>query len=256
MSETINVIVLAVVQGLTEFLPVSSSGHLAVAQHLLGFTPPGLSLEIILHAGTLLAVLLFYRKRIIEIVLSFDWRYAAAILLSMIPAGIGYKLFKAELEAVTANMTAVGACLMFTGFVLCLTAMISKRRNERAAVTWLDAVIVGSAQAVAMLPGVSRSGSTISTARLLGIEPAKAAEFSFLMLVPVIAGAALLDLKDLVKDGTAGGPSATSLLLGAAVAAVVGYGSILGINRILHAGRFWWFGVYCLVIGAAVVVFL
>ncbi len=256
MSDWINVLILAVVQGLTEFLPVSSSGHLAIGQRLLDFEQPGLHLEIFLHGGTLLAVLAYYRKRVFEVCKSLDWNYAVAIVLSMIPAAILGIAFKHQLAEVSKNIHAVGCCLIFTGVVLCAVHYLSPRPHiER--VSKINAFLVGMAQGIAVLPGVSRSGMTISTARLLGIKPAQAAEFSFLMSVPVIGGALLLDIKDFLKEApSADSVSVFQLIIGAAVAGVVGYFAILLINRLLNAGRFWWFGIYCLAVGALAVVCL
>lgn len=270
----LKVVALAVLQGVAEFLPISSSGHLVAAQHLLRFSVPGVSLELALHAGTLLAVCVFYFATIRELVADAfrgrraAWLYIAAVALSMIPCGIVVALAGDRLERAFENIRFVGPALLFTGVLLLTT-----RRNAPAdapdaapaaaapakAPSLLVALLIGVGQAVAMLPGVSRSGTTIWVARLCRIPPAEAARFSFLMSVPVIAGGCLLELLDyvsvpesMVAAEAASTLPAWMLAAGAAVAALVGYASLVLLVRVLHRGRFWIFGVYCLLAGAAI----
>ena len=274
----LKVIALAVLQGVAEFLPISSSGHLVAAQHLLRFTVPGVSLELALHAGTLLAVFVFYFATIRRLVLDVlrgsraAWLYIAAVVLSMIPCGFVVALAGDRLEQAFENVRFVGPALLFTGVLLLTT-----RRNAPADAPDADAadappaeasakapslpvaLLIGIGQAVAMLPGVSRSGTTIWVARLCRVSPAEAARFSFLMSVPVIAGGCLLEMldyvsapKSMVAAEAASSLPAWMLAAGAAVAALVGYASLCLLVRVLHRGRFWIFGVYCLLAGAAI----
>ena len=215
MNDLLQMILLAVVQGLTEFLPVSSSGHLVLAKHLLGFEAmSGLGVELLLHGGTLVAVLAYYRNFIVEVSAGLfrgtreAWRFAWAVLLSMIPAVVLGLLFEAQLEA--------------------------------------------CAEAVAMLPGVSRSGSTIAMSRFLGVASDKAAAFSFLMVVPVIIGGNALHLFKAVHDHDASAFAGLTWpmgIVGFVVSAFVGYLSVAWMVRLLGCHSFWRFGFYCLAVG-------
>lgn len=281
MSGALYLFLLAIIQGLTEFLPVSSSGHLAVGQWLLDFRPAGLDVEIFLHAGTLLAVCLYYWRSIWRIVTAFDWRYVLALVVSTIPAIGLYLCIGKRLEAYTGDMMVVGGCLVWTGLVLTLSRGWKLRnllRKEVATtasesaqppdstdsnlseqrlvpITLWRASLIGLAQAIAILPGISRSGMTITTARLLKISPSQAAEFSFLMSIPVIGGGTLLHLLEKLREtsDSASLPLA-QLLFGALIAGVVGYLAILVVERVLTSGRFWLFGIYCLLLGAGLLI--
>lgn len=255
MDQVFEVVVLAVVQGLTEFLPVSSSGHLAVGQRLLGFNPQGLDLEVFLHGGTLLAVAGFYRGRIWELVRSRDWRTGLALVVSGLPAIGMYAVVKDVLEGFSSNMGCVGIAMFLTGLVLCTTRFLRLAPRGRTG-GYLEALLIGCAQAVALFPGVSRSGMTITAARALRLEPAKAAEFSFLMSLPIIGGATVLHLVELLRHPAEATLPPGTLLLGAAVAGIVGYFAILAVERLLGSGRFWLFGPYCLAVGLALILFL
>ncbi|MDY5954885.1 MAG: undecaprenyl-diphosphate phosphatase [Kiritimatiellia bacterium] len=255
MEQVFEVVVLAVVQGLTEFLPVSSSGHLAVGQRLLGFNPQGLDLEVFLHGGTLLAVAGFYRRRIGELVRARDWRTGGALVVSGVPAIGVYAVVKDWLEGFSSDMGCVGIAMLFTGLVLCTTRFLRLAPSGRKG-GYLEALLIGCAQAVALFPGVSRSGMTISAARALRLEPEKAAEFSFLMSLPIIGGATVLHLVELVRRPAEATLPPGTLLLGAAVAGIVGYFAILAVERLLGSGRFWLFGPYCLACGLLVICFL
>ena len=265
----LKVVCLAVLQGVAEFLPISSSGHLVAAQHLLRFSVPGVSLELALHAGTLLAVCVYYFGTIRDLVLGAlrgsrrAWLYIAAVVLSMVPCAVVLALVGDWLENAFENIRFVGPALLFTGVLLLTT-----RRGEAApdgvspkAPSLPVAFLIGVGQAVAMLPGVSRSGTTIWVARLCRVDPAEAARFSFLMSVPVIAGGCLLEVLDCIAppeamaaaDAAAPLP-AWMLGAGAVIAALVGYASLCLLVKLLSRGRFWVFGVYCLAVGAAILI--
>lgn len=258
MSEWLQMTILAVVQGLTEFLPVSSSGHLVLAKEALGFRAlSGLGVELLLHGGTLVAVLIYYRRLIVNLTKGLwqreagAWRFLAAIIASMVPAGLLGVLFEAELEALTEHPLFVYCALMATGLLLLSTRCFGRDLGRE--VTLPVGVAMGLAQAVAMLPGVSRSGSTLAISRFFGIDCQKAAAFSFLMVVPIIiAGNGLHLLKALSCEGEGAfaGLSWQTGLIGFSVAAVVGYASVAWMVRLLNRRHFWLFGFYCLAIGS------
>ena len=257
---------MAVIQGLTEFLPVSSSGHLALAKHFMpNFESPGTTLEIFLHAGTLIAVVAFYHKKLLSLLTGLfagkrdSIAYAAWVLLSMVPVAIIYAVGKDAIESKYDSPVFVAWMLCATGVVLSATAFIGKRGGDDVVrFKWFHALAMGAAQAVAMLPGVSRSGSTIATATLLGVKPKEAAEFSFIMSIPVIGGAVLLDILDLFKDTGADEAkfAAWQYAAGAAIAGIVGLAAIKGLVALLGKGKLWGFGVYCIIVGVTALCFL
>ena len=247
------VIILAIIQGLTEFLPISSSGHLALAEHLLDFNPDGVALEIVLHAGTLLTILIYYRKRIIEMIINAakgdrsTWLYISMIILASIPAIALYVLAGDTIEHFSDNPLLVSGFLCITGIIM-LSTLLSKS-NTTTRVKPLHAILIGIAQAFALFPGISRSGSTIVIARHLKIPADKAAEFSFFMAIPALAGAVILKLPEIMKGDL--GCSGISLVAGMLVSCLVGLAAIGILMRLIHKGHFWYFGVYCLIIGVA-----
>lgn len=258
MSDLANVILLAILQGITEFLPVSSSGHLVIGQHLLGLQSPGIRLQVILHLGTMLSILYFYRKRLAILVMGvIRWEKIAVatalhVLISTLPAIIFYFTFRKKIEACFDNPKAVGGALLITGIILTLQRWVPVGGSN---ITPWRALVTGVAQALAILPGISRSGMTIATARLLGIAPIAAAEFSFVMVLPLLAGAALLDA---LRTPAVNEPLLAwwVLLTGAAVAAIIGYLALRLLIRTLQSDKFWIFGCYCTVAGAATLLLL
>ena len=255
------VIVLSVLQGVAEFLPISSSGHLVLGRSLLGLGEVGMRLDIFLHVGTLVAVFAFYgatvgrlAKGLVDTASPSNraaaWSYAAKIVLSAVPAGVVGILFKDQLETAFAAPKAVGGALLFTGVVLTATRFFPK--GERDVSPW-RAFLMGVAQAVAILPGVSRSGLTLAAARAAKVGAEKAAEFSFLMSAPPIAGAALLEILKAVRaSGATAVPEVGWGLcaVGAALAAVVGYFALKLLVASLKGRWFWLFGPYCFLVGA------
>lgn len=241
---------LAILQGIAEFLPISSSGHLVLGKALLGVKNPGIRLDIFLHVGTLFAIAAFYRKVIWRIVTERDWRYVAKIVVSAVPAGLVGLLFKDRIEGMFSSPHAVGSALLFTGVILLATKILPK---GCAGVSFLTAFVMGVAQAVAILPGVSRSGMTLAAAKASNVDSERAAEFSLLMSVPPIAGAALLDVLAAAKaacpacqEGAIGWPL---VIYGSVLAAVVGYFSLAFLLRALRSDKFWLFGPYCFLAG-------
>jgi len=245
------VIILAVVQGLTEFLPVSSSGHLVLAKRFLLLDSPGVVLEVALHAGTLLSVLVYYRSRIGRLAVEL-WKGGgtgrveiAAILLGTLPAVVAYAAFSDTIESLFQSPLTTSAMLCVTGVVL-LTLHFHVPRDRPLSIG--KGILVGAAQAFAMIPGISRSGATITAGRHAGLAPRVAAEFSLLLSVPVLAGAILLKADEIV-NGDLHDLSLAMLVSGALVAAAVGYVAIACLVKALSAGRFWLFGIYCLAVG-------
>jgi undecaprenyl-diphosphatase len=243
---------LGLLQGLTEFLPISSSGHLVLAQEALGLkTDPGsLSFEIVVHLGTLLAVFMYFRNTIVQLVRSLfnkemrdSHRLILMVALGTIPAVIiGLTAKKLFPEIFTSALLAA-SMLIVNGGVLLLTGLAKPCDSQ---LTAKRSVLIGLAQACALLPGISRSGSTISAGMFLGIDPSRAAEFSFLLAIPAILGAAVLDATAL---GALDGELLGIYLTGAVTACVSGYLAVSWLMRLIKGGKFLYFGIYCLAIG-------
>lgn len=244
----VEVLLLSVLQGVAEFLPISSSGHLVLGKELLGLGETGLRLDIALHVGTLLSVFGFYAVVLRRILLNFEWRYVLKILASSIPVGVVGVLFHETLETKLANPTAVGGALLVTGAILTATRFLPKGDKP---VSFGRAMVMGLAQALAILPGVSRSGSTLVAARLAKIEASQAAEFSFLMSAPPILGAAALEILGAARAGAGTAPEVSWVLcgVGLVVAAGVGYFALKFLLKSLKSDKFWLFGPYCFVVG-------
>ncbi|MEI7902319.1 MAG: undecaprenyl-diphosphate phosphatase [bacterium] len=257
MREILDVLFLAVLQGVAEFLPVSSSGHLVIAQSLLKINSAGMWLEVVLHLGTMVSIVLYYRKTLLALIRGLlrgdhaSWGTAGHVALSAIPAVLFFLLCKDKVEAFFENPHAIGGFLIFTGVVLCALRWM---RCGEGGVTAQRALLIGLAQAAAILPGISRSGMTISAARMTGMAPDQAAEFSFLMCLPLLAGAALIGVVDASAQACA--LPWWLLLTGAAVSAAVGFLSLSLLVRTLRGNRFWLFGPYCLTVGVLTVLFI
>ena len=253
----LEVTILAVLQGVAEFLPISSSGHLVIGQHLLCLDVPGKRLDLLLHLGTLVSIFAFYRATICRIVRRFEWLYALKIVASAVPAVVVYLCFGDFVDAMFENSKMVGALLMFTGAVLVGTRLLPRGKRD---VSFLRALWMGAMQAVALLPGVSRSGMTLAAARSGKIDAEKAAEVSFLMSAPLIAGGALLDVaKEIFGSGSSQAAASELswglIAYGAVVAAVVGYFSPAMLLKALKGKWFWAFGPYCFAAGLLTLIF-
>ena len=246
------VTILAILQGIAEFLPISSSGHLVIGQHLLGINAPGMRLDVFLHVGTLISIFAYYASTVFGILRRRDWKYVLKIVFSALPAVAVYFLFKDFIDGMFDNVRMVGALLMFTGAILIGTRYLPRGGGE---VSFLRALLMGAGQALALLPGVSRSGMTLAFARGGQVEPEKAAEFSFLMSAPLIAGAAVLEL---VKGGAAAQQGEISWALtayGCVLSAIVGYGALKLLVKSLKSRWFWLFGPYCIAAGLLTLLF-
>ncbi len=252
---------LALIQGLTEFLPISSSGHLVLTQEALPIEHAPLAVDVALHLGTLLAVFVVYRKAILEIArnaLRGEVREPLLLALATLPVGVVGVAFGDELEAAFSEPRLAAACLLATALMLVVGEWGRRRRAREGADRELDvaaALAIGFAQALAVLPGVSRSGTTIAMGLLLGLSPERAARTSFLLSIPAILGAAVLALPDLAGDG--GGPENgfPALLWAVLFAAFVGWGALRILLAFLARGAFLWFAVYCAALGGGYLIF-
>jgi undecaprenyl-diphosphatase len=260
VTDFLNMILLAVVQGLTEFLPVSSSGHLVLFQHFLGAREGDVFFDIVLHVGTLGSVLVVYRREVLRL-LKFDppaLAYVGCLALGTLPAVIVGLLFKDTIEGLFHEPVFAAAGLLATAVILFSTRLAAPADAlpepwEPRAPSPLRAVLIGAAQACAILPGISRSGSTIAAALWTGLPRAEAARFSFLLSIPAISGALILQL----LDGQAADPQETVRLLAAgAVAFGVGLLAIRWTALAVVQAHFWKFCFYCLVVGVAVILVL
>ncbi|MCB0651386.1 MAG: undecaprenyl-diphosphate phosphatase [Saprospiraceae bacterium] len=256
MNDLIEAIILGIIQGLTEFLPVSSSGHLELAKYLLkddNAASMSMLMTVTLHGATALSTILVFRKEIMEILrglFQFSWneelKYSLKIILSMIPAACIGLFFEAEIEQFfTRRIGLVGAMLIFTGGLL-FFADRAKRTGHK--VSYLNAFIIGIAQAIAIIPGISRSGATISTSVLLGVDRERAARFSFLMVVPLILGKMGKDLLD--GAFTTNGDDALALGIGFVAAFLTGTLACLWMLKVVKNSKLSYFAIYCLVVGS------
>ncbi len=244
-------LILGIVQGATEFLPVSSSGHLVITQAVLGVAIQGVFFEITVHAATLLSVLVVYRNRVGQLaggVARRDpeaVRYLMLLAVATVPAGLLGVLARDPIEALFDVPAAPGVALLVTGcFLWTSRSAISRAVQERPG--WMAAFLIGCAQAFALVPGISRAGATVVAALWLGIQAREAAAFSFLMSVPVIAGAAILQIPD-VQGGI--GVAGPVLLTGAVAAGVTGVLAIRTFVAVLARESFHYFAPYCWLVG-------
>lgn len=253
-------ILLGVVQGLTEFLPVSSSGHLVLGQHLLGLDEPEMLFDVAVHVGTLLAVVAYFWRDLWAMLRGLWGRDEEAergrrliwlVLAGSVPTAIIGVLFRHDFEALFASVRAVGIALFITGALLLATHFAPPSRREIWRFGAGRALVVGFVQGLAITPGISRSGSTISVALMLGVERKLAAHYSFLLSLPAIMGALLLHLKDL---GPGQEVAWTPLLLGAAVAGVTGLVALKLLIGVVQRGGLHWFAFYCWALGAAALI--
>ncbi|MCR5064776.1 MAG: undecaprenyl-diphosphate phosphatase [Bacteroidales bacterium] len=259
-------LILGIVQGLTEYLPVSSSGHLAIGQELFGMDSGEgkLAFTVLLHIATVLSTVVILWKEIVWIfkdLFKFQWnegtKYAVNILISMIPVAIVGFFFKDKVEEIFGTgLTVVGICLLITATLLAFSYFAKPRQKEN--ISPLHAFIIGIAQAIAVLPGLSRSGSTIATGLLLGNKKERLAQFSFLMVIPPILGEMLLDIKDVADQGVSaafGGISPLAVIIGFISAFIVGCMACKWMINIVKKGKLIWFAVYCAIVGLAILIF-
>jgi len=239
--------ILGAVQGLTEFLPISSSGHLVIFQSILGVEISGNQFEILVHLGTLMSVILVFKKELKDIFISLSSKRTKNFILYLVlgttPAalfGIGFKDFLMELFD---NPFAVGIALIFTGSILIITFFIKASDKPYS---FKNSFLIGFAQAIAIIPGISRSGMTISAALILGISPQKSAQFSFILAIPVISGATLITLTETNDYSQILNLSGFIALL---TSFAVGYISLKWLLKWIESGKLYIFGSYCIIIG-------
>lgn len=262
--ELLEALLLGILQGVTEFLPVSSSGHLVLAQELLRTNlDRGITFEIVVHFGSFFSILIYFRYRIMQVIKSlfdfltspsqmkenwntrYDVRLSIYVLISMIPAGIVGFTLKDSLESLFANASIVSTMLLVTGTLLYLNKYLDAGPRD---VDPSRAFLVGLAQAFAMIPGISRSGTTITIGNLLGIKRERIAEFSFLMLLPVLAGAMALEFVNLTKTGGEG-HQVTYLLVAFFASLISGYFSLKYLIKIFKSKGLHYFAYYCWTVG-------
>ncbi len=249
---------LGLLQGLTEFLPVSSSGHLVIAQQFLEISQEGLAFEVAMHVATSFSVLIFYRKRVLTLtrgIFTGDttaWRYAGKLIVATIPAVVAVLLVGDFLEAQFESARPAAIGLLVTGGVLWTTRR-TLGTAQALEPTWTAALLIGCAQALAILPGISRSGSTVAAALALGVAPVAAAEFSFMMSVVAITGAAIRSAPELLGMPV---ESLLPMLAGCAAALVSGVAAIWAFVRLLRSQGFYYFAWYVWGVGALVLMVL
>jgi undecaprenyl-diphosphatase len=261
MKEIVIAIVLGIVQGLTEFLPVSSSGHLELTKFILGDHSVGeesMLMTTTLHLGTALATLLVFRKQIMSIIYDLFNKsnatarnFAFKIIISMVPAVFIGLFFEEAIEALfNSNIFVVCLLLILTGVLLFFSA---KAKTTDRDVTFSDAILIGISQAIAILPGLSRSGATISTATLLGVDKTKAAEFSFLMVVPLIFGKVAKDFLDGAL--TERMDNTWALFFGFLASLIVGIFACQLMIKIVKSSKLSYFSYYCFIVGVIGVIY-
>lgn len=244
---------MGVVQGLTEFLPISSSGHLVAARALLGAGPAeDVGFEVAVHAGTLLAVIAYYYRKILGIFID-AWRgegcgraWLTWIIVGTIPAGIIGIIFKDDINVLFNDVTLVGIAWLFTALLLVIAERLARSKVSGDNVGIWRALLIGCAQAVALIPGVSRSGSTISTALLTGVKRRGAVDFAFILSIPAIGGAMILTLNDWLADRIVFG---LPHLAGGIAAGLSGYVAIVILIKVVTRGKMSLFAIYCAVAG-------
>ena len=261
MEEMLRSALLGIIQGLTEFLPISSSGHLELAKFFLGddsMAEESLLMTVTLHAATALSTLLIFRKEVAEIfkgLFQFRWNeeleFSLKIILSMIPAAVVGLVFEEQIERLfNQRIMLVGFMLILTGLLLFLA---DRAQQTNKSVSYGNALVIGIAQAIAILPGISRSGATISTSVLLGIDREKSARFSFLMVVPLILGKMAKDILDGEMVMSAG--QAVPLTVGFISAFITGALACIWMIKLVKRSKLTYFSVYCFIV-AAIAIYL
>ncbi len=258
MTEYFYAAILGIVQGIAEFLPISSSGHLVIVGELLkqlgGSTVPAESatMSIALHLGTLFAILVVYRRELPGIIRDFS--LLRLIMLATIPVGVVGLLFKDPVETIFNTPLLAGEALIVTAIFLLIGRHLQRRQSLSTEMTAVSAGMIGVFQAVAIIPGISRSGITIAAGLACGLTRDQAARFSFLIAIPAIGGAALVKAKDLITGQVAVNSNFAPVALGTLIAFVVGIAALTWLLKIVTADRLHWFACYCLVAGIVTII--
>jgi undecaprenyl-diphosphatase len=258
--EFIKAIILGAIQGLTEFLPVSSSGHLVIGSELLNFQEQGVVFDVCLHLGTLVSVIIVFRTEILAMIKApfqyfsgnadadvrrfFFWDIY--VILATLPAVVVGLFFKDYVDSFFGSTLIAYCMLIVTGTIMIIAQYVPERRES---LNWWKSIIVGCAQALAIMPGLSRSGSTIFAGMLLGIPRETIARFSFIMSIPAIVGAAVLQMGDFFQNPPTA-DTAVNLIAGMAMSAVAGYLAIKLLLDVIRKNRLQWFGYYCLILAS------
>jgi len=254
--EIIKVIILGLVQGLTEFLPISSSGHLVLVAEILNFEEQGVAFEVFVHVGTLFSILVAFRNELFKMIIApfkiwigksddtelkefLNWDFY--VIVGSIPAAVLGLLFKEQFEAAFSNIRLVLVFLFVTGTIMIISKFL-KTQNKNF--TYLKSFIIGIAQAFAIFPGISRSGSTIVTGMALGLNREKVAKFSFILSIPAIIGASILKINDILENPISNAEF-LNLFIGALIAFISGYVAIIWLLDVVRKGKLEWFGYYC-----------
>ena len=253
---------LGLIQGLTEFLPVSSSGHLAITQHFLpGFEQPGLLFDVLVHAATTLAVLIYFRRDVWRLASCYfrsdlqageDRHLLRLLVIGSVPTAVIGLSFKDFFSGLFENLLVIGAMLLTTATLLILAERIRKDGRKLPRMTLSDAIVTGLVQGLAIIPGISRSGSTIACLLLRGVDGEAAARFSFLLAVPAVGGATLISLKDLQHVSSGALPAYG---LGALIAFLSGLFAIRCLMDVVRRRRLFGFAVYCLLVGSGILAY-
>ncbi len=252
-NKLVEIIILGVVQGLTEWFPISSSGHLVIVKQLLGSEGVPILLPLTLHVGTLCVILFMFWSDVAEILRALarfdlksdEGKLATYIAVGSVPTGIIGFFFHDLFESFFHNLLAVGLAMLTTGSFL----YISQLGKNGKKMNWLDSLLIGTAQGLAIIPGISRSGATITAGLLRGVEKEKAFRYSFLLSIPAIIGAAVTESIGLDWSNA----DAVILLLGAVVSMIVGYASLRLLLKVVLRGKFHLFAFYCWIVGAMLV---
>jgi undecaprenyl-diphosphatase len=256
--DIIQAIFLGAVQGLTEFLPISSSGHLAIFQKIFNLKESPIFFDTIVHLGTLLAVIFYLRKEIVYILKTIrekeTIKFIFLIIIATIPAVFAGLFLEDKIESIFSSMTLIGICFLITSIILFSTKFLAKYEKSEKELKWYEALFVGIFQAFAILPGISRSGSTMAASIFVGLKKEDAFRFSFLLSIPVISGAFILQFtkQDFILFGNNFLPN----LLGFIVAIIFGLLSLKIIEKVLIRGKLHYFAIYTFVLGVLILILL
>lgn len=259
--EIIDAIILGLIQGLTEFLPVSSSGHLEILSHFLGVNPEtNLTFSMMLHGGTVLSTIVVFRKELLRLITQFfkfkmnpETIFVLKIFISFIPIVIVGLTLKDELESLFGgSLIVVGAMLIVTAILLWFTYRAKSNNRE---ISYRDAFIIGIAQSLAVMPGLSRSGSTISTGLILGVKREEISKFSFLMVLIPIIGMNFLEIATGEFSGDAASIGAIPLIIGFMTSFLSGLFACKTMIALVNRGKLYWFSIYCVIVGLSVIIY-
>lgn len=251
--DLLHLLLLAVIQGIAEFLPISSSGHLVVAAALLGEQLDIADVNIVLHLGTLVAILIFYFHRIIRL-LTADRRVVPLLIVGTLPVTVLGLTIKRQFAWMLESPALAGVMLVLTGLILLLPGRFRTDTGTYQDLTWRQSFWIGCAQSLALMPGISRSGTTIVAGLAAGLSRRDAAAFSFLLAIPAISGASVLQLVDMIEGGISVSTPAWKLVLGALVSCVVGWAALSWLVSLLEHGRLHYFSIWCVAVGLGVLI--